>query len=742
VFDVSFVVNAVNGNVTKYNVKWNGNTWGPFNYGEVVTIPNLPANGTNIVLVVSDPINGSCQTTISVSQFPCSSCPEKVDAGPPFVLDCIVKTAVLQATSTILATYSWKGPNKFSSTLINPTVSIPGTYFITADFGKLCKDTDSTKISLDASVPFANAGPDKLLTCVVKDVLLDGTLSSTNPSFVFEWTDVTGNLLGNGKTLLVNKPGQYYLTVIDKTNNCSSPPSLVTVNENINQPTAPILADPGEILNCNVDVIILSTTAQQNVVFKWEQNGKTTNGLSLTINKGGLVTLTALDTISKCSETNTILIQELIEYPIANVLPPAKITCKNPQITIDASGSQKGPNITYQWLDGNKNVIPNQTTAKLVVSAAGTYYFKIEDINIGCINIDTILVISDVKLPVVNAGADQNLACFVTETTLNGSYSNASSNTLVVWTTTSGNILGSPNELKPKVTGESWYVLNVTDNETGCSNKDSVYIKLNADAPVIDAVKIDSVKCFGEKTGKIVITKASGGTPPIQYFINGSKNPNTTGEFSPLYSGSYTIIAKDAIGCESSKTLVVGEGKQIKITLEPSILIKLGDEAWLEALVNIPLDQISKIIWTPGKDLSCDSCLITKVKTLSPQQFQITVQDKDGCSAQDYIIVFVNKDVNVFIPNVFSPNGDNTNDNFTLFADDRVVKINQLKIFDRWGGMMYQNSDFAPNDPSLGWDGFCKGKPVNPGVYVYYFIIEFIDGRQEIFKGDITVVRN
>ncbi len=740
-FDVSFMVNSVNGTVTQYNVSWNGNNWGPFDYGQTVTIPGLPANGSTIILKVTDPINQSCVTSMSVSQLPCSSCPEKVDAGPSFTVDCIIKSVILQANATAVATYSWTGPNNFTSTQLNPTVSTPGTYYITADFGKACLYTDSTVVILDSSVPVADAGEDKLLTCLVTEVLLDGSKSSQKPGFVFEWRDENGNLLGNGLTLLVNQPGNYYFTVIDATNNCASPPSLAVVSQNINDPLAPIFADPGEVLNCNVDAIVLSTTPQTNVVFTWTQNNSTQNGSSFTTTKGGLVTLVAVDTVSKCSESNTLLIQELIEYPIVNVAQPAKITCKNPIVIIDASGSQHGPNITYQWLDSNKNPILNQTGDKLSVDKPGKYFISVEDVNIGCVNSDSVVVESDIVLPIVNAGENHNLPCFVFETKLDGTASSASNNFNIYWTTQTGKILNGDKTYTPLVNGEGWYVLHVTDLNTGCVNSDSVFVKINADAPVISGVVVDSVKCYGEKNGSISITQTSGGVPPIEFYINGSKKPNTTGIFSPLYAGAYTIVAKDAIGCESSTTFVVGEGSILNLSLDPSIIVRLGDSTWLEAVVNVPVDELSKVLWTPAKDLSCDSCLITQVKTLSTQQYRITVQDIHGCEATDYIIVLIDKDVNIFIPNIFSPNGDNINDRFTLFADDRVVKIHELKIFDRWGELMYQNYDFAPNDPNLGWDGTFRGKTVNPAVFVYYFVVEYIDGSKQLYKGDITLVR-
>jgi len=64
-----------------------------------------------------------------------------------------------------------------------------------------------------------------------------------------------------------------------------------------------------------------------------------------------------------------------------------------------------------------------------------------------------------------------------------------------------------------------------------------------------------------------------------------------------------------------------------------------------------------------------------------------------------------------------------------------------MKIFDRWGGLMFQGDDIPPNDPQYGWDGTTKGQPVELGVYVYMFIVEFTDGRQEVFSGDVTVTK-
>ena len=54
---------------------------------------------------------------------------------------------------------------------------------------------------------------------------------------------------------------------------------------------------------------------------------------------------------------------------------------------------------------------------------------------------------------------------------------------------------------------------------------------------------------------------------------------------------------------------------------------------------------------------------------------------------------------------------------------------------------MFFRKNFAPNDPSLGWNGKINGKNVEQGVYVYVFEIELVQSGTQIYKGDITVIR-
>ncbi len=97
---------------------------------------------------------------------------------------------------------------------------------------------------------------------------------------------------------------------------------------------------------------------------------------------------------------------------------------------------------------------------------------------------------------------------------------------------------------------------------------------------------------------------------------------------------------------------------------------------------------------------------------------------------------------NLFFPNIFSPNGDGMNDDFFIFSNQgTVANIPYFRIFDRWGGLVLERFNIQPNDPATGWDGTENSKPASPGVYVWIAMIEHTDGKMQMLKGDVTLVR-
>lgn len=95
----------------------------------------------------------------------------------------------------------------------------------------------------------------------------------------------------------------------------------------------------------------------------------------------------------------------------------------------------------------------------------------------------------------------------------------------------------------------------------------------------------------------------------------------------------------------------------------------------------------------------------------------------------------------VFIPTIFSPNNDRINDFFYIQDGGNILTIKSLKVFDRWGSLVFQAANILPNDESAGWNGALNNGLLPPDVYVYVAEIEFKNGETVIKKGDITLVR-
>ncbi|HHH52033.1 MAG TPA: gliding motility-associated C-terminal domain-containing protein, partial [Bacteroidetes bacterium] len=91
----------------------------------------------------------------------------------------------------------------------------------------------------------------------------------------------------------------------------------------------------------------------------------------------------------------------------------------------------------------------------------------------------------------------------------------------------------------------------------------------------------------------------------------------------------------------------------------------------------------------------------------------------------------------IYVPNIFSPDGDGINDIWYITFINFKPTIVEAVIFDRWGEKVAKWHDV----PNVNWDGTFNGKKVNPGVFVYYIIYKKIDGKEVLLMGDITVVR-
>jgi len=138
--------------------------------------------------------------------------------------------------------------------------------------------------------------------------------------------------------------------------------------------------------------------------------------------------------------------------------------------------------------------------------------------------------------------------------------------------------------------------------------------------------------------------------------------------------------------------------------------------------------------------LSCTDCVQTWASPEESIQYILTIWSEDGCVTTIEVNIEVRRDINIYIPNVFTPNGDGINDIFTVFGNREVQQVRSLRIFDRWGEAVWQGENF-PADGTFGWDGLFNGKQMQPGVFAWVCEVELKNGTSKRFQGDVTLLR-
>lgn len=204
-------------------------------------------------------------------------------------------------------------------------------------------------------------------------------------------------------------------------------------------------------------------------------------------------------------------------------------------------------------------------------------------------------------------------------------------------------------------------------------------------------------------------------------------------------AGDFVVYAyaTNSSGCIDTASLPVTVHPLPTVDLPGQMTILSGSSDTIPASYNGGVIQWS---WTPPIALSCVDCPRPIAGPRATTTYQVAFSDTNGCRNTGRIdVVVVCKDVNFYIPNTFSPNGDGSNDRF--YPRGRgLYLIRSLRIFNRWGEAVFERRDFAANDASSGWDGKFKGNNAQPDVYVYQIEIQCDNGELIKLSGNIALI--
>ncbi len=254
----------------------------------------------------------------------------------------------------------------------------------------------------------------------------------------------------------------------------------------------------------------------------------------------------------------------------------------------------------------------------------------------------------------------------------------------------------------------------------------------------IDLLGVVNLLCNGIPAGEINVM-GTGGKGGYQYSTDGltfvSASPLTG-----LPAGDYWVIVKDAAGCIDSVMATIEQPPGLTVMATPSdTTVELGFPVDIST-VTTPFGRPVTFQWMPTTGLSDPTSADPTLQAIQDQLYIVKITDEDGCMASDTVRILVSDNRPIYVPNVFAPGKPYPNDHFTLFGGPAAQNIALLRVYDRWGSLVFETHDIPLSDPGRGWDGTYKGDEVT-GVFTFYASVRFVDQKEVEYKGSVTVVR-
>lgn len=611
-------------------------------------------------------------------------------------------------------TYVWS-PSGSTQTISS---LIAGTYDVTVTDGNNCNISASYTVTQPASgVAFAAA--------TVTDVLCNGaatgaiatSASGGTTPYSYSWSH---NAQLNNPTASNIAAGTYTITVSDN-NGCTASQA-----NTISQPTAITFTAQPAITNvsCNGNTDgsaeVFPTGGVPPYTYTWNgvagnnpQNNLAANTYTVVVTDG-----------NACTVSTPVVITEPGVIQISNTV--TNVSCfggTNGTVALTITGGT--PAFTYVWSD-------NQSTATATNLSEGNYFVTVTDSR-SCtataamyVDEPDVLTVSATSVQVSCVGAiDGSVAAQAVGGTQPWHYILVLSGTDIA-----DNFTGAFSGLNANS-----YTVRVED-----LNQCTATTSISVGAPVADfyTVTTDSTSCFGEDydDGAIYVIGTTFVNQPFQYQLDGGPK-QFSGDFFDVSAGEHTVIATNGFGCTTTLTAIVPQPLDATAEILPGdTIVQIGETIQLFALLSpYPSSSINGYVWGPVSGLSCTDCASPFLTPYSREvDYTVTINYNDKCSATAKVRVRVENNLEPYVPNAFTPNGDGNNDVFMIYGEG--IKTLDFKIFNRWGELVFETTSQYG-----GWDGTYKGTMQSSGVYTYSVKVTYLDNTEVNRKGSITLIR-
>ena len=368
-----------------------------------------------------------------------------------------------------------------------------------------------------------------------------------------------------------------------------------------------------------------STTYTANVTggnggytYSWNLAGQTGNSITVspTTNKTYTVYVTAPKACATVSATINVIVNTL---PVVTITGPTTF-CTGGTAFLTANCSTA---VSYQWYKiGTSNLIAGATNSTYTPTVSGNHYVKVVDAN-GCTKQSTNYNVTVNASPPANAGADKTV-CEGTKTKI-GVVGNAAYT--YTWSPTNG--LATPlKDTSSCITSVNrTYILTVTNPNTGCSRKDTMYVIANP-LPAIPVIALNGTNptCAGAGT---TLSTAVGMT---SYQWNTGVNAisgATSNTYTPTVSGNHRVIVTDINGCSrgsSNYNIIVNPAPPANAGANKTIC------AGSPVSIGITNNNAYTYSWSPGLGLSDSLIANPQAFPMDTTQYVLTVTNGNNCS--------------------------------------------------------------------------------------------------------------
>jgi gliding motility-associated-like protein len=264
----------------------------------------------------------------------------------------------------------------------------------------------------------------------------------------------------------------------------------------------------------------------------------------------------------------------------------------------------------------------------------------------------------------------------------------------------------------------------------GCQFRDTVEIISDGSMPVVTPkARVDCETSIYS----LDFSEIDGGTPP--YYLLFEEYNDADFLIENLQPGTYKYQILDAAGCDSRITEIqLFEIPEIMIANRDTFIVA-GDPIYLSAFVDTSIFR--DFDWMNEYRDICDHCLDTIYENAEEGTYFFTYDfklfDGSNCERTHRFRVRYLQD-KIYIPNAFSPNSDNVNDLFEIYAPNHEV-VN-LQIYNRWGDQIFSSAG-----PDFQWNGQVGSTKAEQGVYVYQVLLKSSNGKTQWESGSITLIR-